>query len=276
MKNSHDILFPYAYNILGSAEDAKDVIQDALVKYISIDKKHIKNEIGYLVKSVVNQAINLKKKRSRAITSEVWLPEPISTDNADSNINKEEILSYSMLALIEKLTAKERAVFILKEAFDYSHREIADTLGLTIENSRKLLSRSRTKLEDNKSTGSRIPQKDSSLSQHYVEAMKNGDVSALEQLLSEDIQLAADGGESIKVVRELTSGITNTSRLLLYVYHAFLAGLEIEFAAVNHQPAILYYQNGSLYNCQVYELEGQKIRRIFSIVDPNKLRLLFP
>ena len=276
MKNSHDILFPYAYNILGSAEDAKDVIQDALVKYISIDKKHIKNEIGYLVKSVVNQAINLKKKRSRAITSEVWLPEPISTDNADSNINKEEILSYSMLALIEKLTAKERAVFILKEAFDYSHREIADTLGLTIENSRKLLSRSRTKLEDNKSTGSRIPQKDSSLLQHYVEAMKNGDVSALEQLLSEDIQLAADGGESIKVVRELTSGITNTSRLLLYVYHAFLAGLEIEFAAVNHQPAILYYQNGSLYNCQVYELEGQKIRRIFSIVDPNKLRLLFP
>ena len=276
MKNSHDILFPYAYNILGSAEDAKDVIQDALVKYLSIDKKHIKNEIGYLVKSVVNQAINLKKKRSRAITSEVWLPEPISTDNADSNINKEEILSYSMLALIEKLTAKERAVFILKEAFDYSHREIADTLGLTIENSRKLLSRSRTKLEDNKSTGSRIPQKDSSLLQHYVEAMKNGDVSALEQLLSEDIQLAADGGESIKVVRELTSGITNTSRLLLYVYHAFLAGLEIKFATVNHQPAILYYQNGSLYNCQVYELEGQKIRRIFSIVDPNKLRLLFP
>ena len=275
MKNYHDKLFPYAYNILGSSEDAKDAIQDILIKYLSIDKEHIENEIGYLIKSVINQSINLKKKKNKTTTSEIWLPEPISTEKTDDNINKEEILSYSMLALLEKLTAKERAAFILKEAFDYSHTEIAETIGFTIENSRKLLSRAKTKLDNYRTTSNKIHQKDTSQLKCYIEAVKNGDVTALEKLLSKDILLAADGGENIKVVRELTTGITNTSKLLLYVYRAFLTGLEIKISYINHQPAILFYQNGILYNCQVYELEKMKIRSIYSIVDPKKLKSLF-
>jgi len=275
LKNYHDKLFPYAYNILGSSEDAKDAIQDILIKYLSIDKEHIENEIGYLIKSVINQSINLKKKKNKTTTSEIWLPEPISTEKTDDNINKEEILSYSMLALLEKLTAKERAAFILKEAFDYSHTEIAETIGFTIENSRKLLSRAKTKLDNYRTTSNKIHQKDTSQLKCYIEAVKNGDVTALEKLLSKDILLAADGGENIKVVRELTTGITNTSKLLLYVYRAFLTGLEIKISYINHQPAILFYQNGILYNCQVYELEKMKIRSIYSIVDPKKLKSLF-
>ncbi len=275
MKNYHDKLFPYAYNILGSSEDAKDIIQDVLKKYLSINKDHIDNEIGYLIKSVINQSINLKKKYNRISTNEVWLPEPISMDNADDNINKEEILSYSLLTLLEKLSAKERAVFILKEAFDYSHKEISGIIDLTIENSRKLLSRAKAKLDDYRSTSDDVHQKDTALLRNYIDAMKNGDITALEKLLTKDILLAADGGENIKVVRELTTGIVDTSKLLLYVYRAFLTGLEIKTGYINHQPAILFYQKGVLYNCQVYELESTKIRSIYSIVDPNKLRSLF-
>ena len=119
-------LFPYAYNILGSADDAIDVIQDVMLKHVSHRKEDLENEKGYLIKSVVNQSINLKKRNRRAVGERVWLPEPV--EMADSNIKKEEILSYSMLVLLEKLNPKERAVFILKEAFDYSHQEIADAL----------------------------------------------------------------------------------------------------------------------------------------------------
>jgi len=276
LKNYHDLLFPYAYNILGSSEDAKDTIQDILIKYLSIDKDHIENEIGFLIKSVINQSINVKKKKKTVSTASIWLPEPVSTENADININKEEILSYSILVLLEKLSAKERAVFILKEAFDYSHKEIAETIGFKLENSRKLLSRAKTKLANYRTAKNKSPLKDKSHLKSYIQVMKNGDITALEKLLSKDILLAADGGENIKVVKKLTTGITNASKLLLYVYNAFLNGLEFRISYVNHQPAILYFQNGVLVNCQVFEMEKMKIRSIYSIVDPKKLKSLFP
>lgn len=269
MKNYHNRLFPYAYNILGSSEDAKDAIQDILMKYLSKEKEQIENEFGYLIKSVINQSINLKKKRNKTKTNAVWLPEPFSTENADSNINKEEILSYSMLVLLDTLTAKERAVFILKEAFDYSHKEIAETIGFTIENSRKLFSRGKTKLKGLQTTNGDF--QNTKPVEDYIEIIKTGDVTALEKLLSKDILLAADGDENIKVVREITTGINATSKLLLYVYRAFLTGLEFRMSSINHQPAILFYQNGTLYNCQVFELEEMKIKNIYSIVDPMKL-----
>ncbi|WP_298531964.1 sigma-70 family RNA polymerase sigma factor [uncultured Algibacter sp.] len=274
MKNYHDILFPFAYNILGSSEDAKDTIQDILVKYLIIDKKHIENEIGYLIKSVINQSINVKKRKSKTTATNVWLPEPLSTENADDNINYNEILSYSMLTLLEKLTAKERAVFILKVAFDYSHKEIAETIGFTIENSRKLLSRAKIKLNNSKTKNHIIQKNETHNLKLYIEAMQNGNMSALEKLLSKDILLAADGGKNIKVVRELTSGITSTSKLLLYVYRAFLTGLKTKYSYINHQPAILFYKNGVLYNCQVFEFDKTKINGIYSIVDPDKLKSL--
>lgn len=274
LKNYHNILFPYAYNILGSSEDAKDTVQDVLIKHHLIDKSHIENETGFLIKSVINQSINEKKKKKTVSADSIWLPEPISTEKADDNINKEEILSYSMLTLLEKLSAKERAVFILKESFDYSHKEIAETIGLSIENSRKLLSRAKNKLHTS-NTSNKVYQQDTSQLRHYIEVMRSGDVATLEKLLSKDILLAADGGDDVRVVRALTTGITNVSKLLLYVFKAFLAGLEIRISSINHQPAILYYQNKVLYNCQVFEFEEMKISRIYSIVDPQKLRSLF-
>lgn len=274
MKNYHDILFPFAYNILGSSEDAKDTIQDILIKYFLIDKKHIENEIGYLIKSVINQSINLKKRNKKTTITDVWLPEPLSTENTDDNINYNEILSYSMLTLLEKLTAKERAVFILKVAFEYSHKEIAETIGFTIENSRKLLSRAKIKLNHNKTKNNSIQKNETQELKLYIEAMQNGNMFALEKLLSKDIQLAADGGKNIKVVRELTSGIPSTSKLLLYVYRAFLTGLEVKNTIINHQPAILFYQKGELKNCQIFEIEKNMIVNIYSIVDPNKLKSL--
>ncbi len=274
MKNYHEILFPYAYNILGSSEDAKDTIQDILVKYLVIDKKHIKNEVGYLIKSVINQSINLKNRKKKTTNTNVWLPEPISTETADHIIHQNEILSYSILTLLEKLTAKERAVFILKEAFDYSHKEIAETIDFTIENSRKILSRSKSKLNKHKTKNHKIQKNETQNLQRYIVAMQKGDLAALERLLSKDIVLAADGGKDIKVVRELTTGITDTSKLLLYVYRAFLSGLEIKYSVINHQAALLFFKNEILHNCQVFEFNKTKITGIFSIVDANKLKSL--
>nr|WP_298923503.1 sigma-70 family RNA polymerase sigma factor [uncultured Allomuricauda sp.] len=275
MKNYQKILFPYAYNILGSVEDAKDAVQDVLTKHVSVERKHFENEIGYLVKSVINQSINIKNRKNKIASYKVWLPEPISTEKTDDNINREEIISYSLLVLLENLTPKERAVYILKIAFNYSHKDIAEVISLTIENSRKLLSRAKTKLSDHTVESTRSgPSDSSSYMNNYVQTIKNGDVRRLEKMLSEDILLYADGGENIKVVRELTTGKKATLDLLFYVFNTHQKSLSVKTTEINHQPALLFYKGDSLINCQVFDLEGNKTKRIFSVIDPNKLKSL--
>lgn len=267
------LLFSYAYNITGSSEDAKDAVQDILVKHFSGRNKNIKNETGYLIKSVINQSINIKKRSDKSQLNKTWLPEPVATEKADDTINRDEIISYSLLVLLEKLTPKERAVFILKEAFDYSHKDIAETIDLSVENARKILSRARTKLSlsENK-TKQYTSHNTSSYLKEYIHVIKNGDIKRLEQMLSKDISLAADGGGKISVVRELTIGKPAALEVLFYVFQTFQALQTIRISEINHQPALLFYQEGVLVNCQIFEFEGENIKRIFSVLAPKKLK----
>lgn len=275
MKNYQKVLFPYAYNILGSVEDAKDAVQDVLTKHVSVEKKHFENELGYLIKSVINQSINIKNRKNKITSYKIWLPEPISTEKTDDNISREEIISYSMLVLLENLTPKERAVYILKIAFNYSHKDIADVISLTIENSRKLLSRAKVKLSNHTMESTvRHTSDSSSYMNNYIQTIKNGDVGRLEKMLSEDILLYADGGENIKVVRELTIGKKAVLDLLFYVFNTHQKSLSAKTTEINHQPALFFYKGNTLINCQVFDLEGNKARRIFSVIDPNKIKSL--
>src|SRR5690606_20795894 len=139
-------LFSYAYNILGNIDDSKDVIQDVLIKFNEKDISLISNKNAYLVKAVINQSINLKKKNDRERQQKITLPEPLVTNQGENKIELDEILDYSMLVLLDTLNTKERAVFLLKEAFDYEHNEIAEILIVSIENSRQLLTRAKKKL----------------------------------------------------------------------------------------------------------------------------------
>src|SRR3954471_10200972 len=150
MDSLRPLLTSYAYNILGSYEDAKDVVQDVLLEMINRTDADIQNEKAYLIRSVINRAINARNKlqKMRSGYPGNWLPEPVATETADGNLNQRDILSYSLMVLLEKLDAKQRAVFILKEAFNYDHEEIADVLDISVENSRKILSRARAALQN--------------------------------------------------------------------------------------------------------------------------------
>lgn len=274
LKNYQRKLFPYAYNILGSAEDARDAIQDVVVKYVAAPKEGIENETNYLIKSVINQSINIKKRNKKKAGDTLWLPEPIATEKADENINRNEIISYSMLVLLEYLTPRERAVFILKEAFDYSHEEIAHTLSLSVENSRKLLSRAKNELKHtNESFKTSFSSGTSAFLQEYIHLVKNGDTKALAEMLSKEIALKADGGRKINIISALTVGIQPVTELMLYVYKTYQQSLAIRLCTINHQPALLFYEGNTLINCQIFEFENRdKIKQIYSIVDPDKLK----
>lgn len=277
MDNYQQFLFPYSYNILGSAEDAKDTIQDVMIRYLGRSDAKVENEQAYLVKGVINQSINVKKRRSREVSRQVWLPEPVATEQPDTLLVRKEVLSYSMLVLLEKLKPRERAIFILKEAFDYSHKEIAQTFECSVENARSILSRAKKKLsvyntDDHLSNNTSRAQ---SFLHQYIEVIQSGDIKALEQLMSEDICIKADGGEKINVVREVTIGRSAAIDLMLYVYKAFQSSQTIRVSFLNHQPALLFYYGNRLKSCQVFAFADEKISQIYSVIDPEKLRITF-
>ncbi|MBS1663445.1 MAG: sigma-70 family RNA polymerase sigma factor [Bacteroidetes bacterium] len=275
MKDYQPILFPYAYNILGSAEDARDAIQDVLAKYYSDAREGIENEKAYLIKSVINHAINMKTRRKRTVNQEVWLPEPVATESADSNIHLKDILSYSLLVLLEKLNARERAVFILKESFDYGHDEIAQILSITEEHSRKLLSRAKTKLFKPAENIEHkvLDERTSALLQNYIGAIRERDMGKLETLLAEDVVFYADGGGKLRVVRQVCTGAAEVAGLLELVYHTYQSKSRFQLVEVNHQPAFLVYNKDLLVTCTVFDISSEgKILQISTVVDPDKLK----
>lgn len=265
-------LFPYAYNILGNIDDCQDVIQDVLIKFNEKEVSSISNQNAYLIKSVINQAINLKKKNDRERQQKIVLPEPIVTNQGESKIELDEILNYSMFVLLDTLNTKERAVFLLKEAFDYEHDEIAEILEISAENSRQILTRAKKKLKLRKPEIATSSAKDRKYLEKYVSAIRKGDVKTLEQMLSDEVQVLADAGSKLQVVAELTSGVDNTIKLMTYVYENHQKDLEIKIEEINHQSALLFYRGTTLINCQIFELNPDgKITSIFSVVDPEKL-----
>ncbi|MDN3706827.1 sigma-70 family RNA polymerase sigma factor [Myroides ceti] len=272
MKLLNKILFPYAYNILGNIDDSKDIIQEVLIRYNEKDVRSISNQNAYLIKAVINGAINLKKKKDRERQQKVTLPQPIITNHGENKIELDEILNYSMLVLLDTLNIKERAVFILREAFDYDHNEIAEILSITVDNSRQLLTRAKKKLKFRKSEITTSSAEDRKYLEKYVETIRKGDVKTLEQLLSDEIKVLADAGSRLQAVAELTFGIANTVKLMTYIFECYQRDLEIKIEEINHQYALLFYRGTILINCQVFELNPYgKIAAIFSVVDPDKL-----
>jgi RNA polymerase sigma factor (sigma-70 family) len=281
MDNYQKTLFPYAYNILGMVDDARDAVQEVLTRYYSVRRMDaVRDEKNYLIKAVINQAINQKKRNSRIVSPEkVWLPEPVATEEeADRELYLKDILSYSLMVLMEKLPALERAVFILAESFEYPHRDIAAFLSITEEYSRKLLSRAKGRLFKPAASVLTKEQKEraSALLENYIQAIRQRDIPRLENILADDIAFYADGGPGIRVLSEACTGMEAVAALLLQAYERFQARASIHFLWINHQPAFLFYNNERLTSCLVFEIKSDysKILQINSIVDPTKLKNL--
>ncbi|ASE60779.1 RNA polymerase subunit sigma-24 [Chryseobacterium indologenes] len=276
MQEKYNSLLTYAYNITGSYEDSQDLVQDVIEKYISLDKSEIRNETNFLIKSTINHAINFKNRHGKKMVYGEWLPEPLSFENAENKLIKEQTARYTLLVLLEKLNARERAVYILKEAFDYSHQEIAETLDISVENSRKLLSRAGQQLQDIEYEPDSVNiSVHADILQQYQLALSEGDIPNIEKLLTDAIKLSADGGKRIRVIKAVEVGKSATAQLLAYVQQQFLGKKPHSFHIFNHQPAICFWQDNRIYNCHILDIDANgMIREIYSIVDPEKLKRL--
>ena len=274
METLRPLLTTYAYNILGSLDEAKDIVQDAFINFMKVDEGRIANTKAYLVRSVINLSINRKKKQQRLVADYPgeWLPEPVATERADAGIDRKEILSYSLMVLLEKLNAKQRAVFILREAFDYEHEEIAEVLDISPENSRKILSRAKVQLQldsvvDEKSVPHDHLDK-------YIHVISMGDTGTLEKLLTEDISVISDGGGKAAAFRNPIAGREHVISLLLGLKKKYYKKVHSVKREINHQPALYHYAEGNLITCQIFSFSGDRLDHIFFIRNPDKLKNL--
>ncbi|ASZ12308.1 sigma-70 family RNA polymerase sigma factor [Chitinophaga pendula] len=275
METLRPLLMTYAYNICGSFDDAGDIVQDAYLKYLQVEKEHIRDEKAYLVRMVINLSINRKKQQQseRHTYFGEWLPEPVATELADGNIRRKEILSYSLMILLEKLNPQQRAVFILKEAFNYEHTEIAAVLDITAEHSRQLFSRAKKQLAEDENKKKKTSPAASL--HNYLEMVHSGDISRLESFLHDEVALYADGGGKVTAIKHPMFGRKPVLALLTAIHGKYFTQAQTKAVTVNHYPAIQFFDEGTIIACVIFEMDDTGlINNVFVIRNPDKLKNL--
>ncbi|MBI1769390.1 MAG: RNA polymerase subunit sigma-70 [Bacteroidetes bacterium] len=269
-------LLPFAYNILGDSMEARDVVQEILNHYFLSDTGHIQNPKAYLVRSVINRSITEKKRiqlEKKKYLGE-WLPVPVNHEAGIYRLaDRDRIINYSLLVLLERLNPKERAVFILIETFDFAHKEVAEVLNTTVENSRQLYKRARQKLEPDIRKTVILNEQSKIVIEKLTEAIMLADVEKVKQLLSDEVRSVSDGGNKARAARKVLVGRDHVARFLQAIYGKyFLEGSESFMTEVNHSPAIIFKQNGAVYRCMIFEISRGAIDNLYIIVNPDKLQ----
>lgn len=272
------LLHSIAYRMLGSLSEAEDLVQDVFADYSGLDTSNISNEKAYLVRMVTNRSLTALQsaRKRREVYVGHWLPEPdiasAEQDPAQLYAAHEE-LSYGLLVMMEKLSAAERAVFILRESLQYDYTEIAECLQLKEANCRKIFSRAKGKLqlERNKLPANSV--KAAPLVAAFMEAAASGDFDKLIALLTEEAILVADGGGKVHAA---IFAITSRARVIAFlqgvIRRSFL-GDGHQFAVINGQAGLIIMSDNkpkSVISFQLNEHE-QKLERIFVLLNPDKL-----
>ncbi len=273
-------LFGLAYRLLGSAEEAEDAVQDAFLRWTAADRAAIEAPGGWLAKVVTNLCLNrltsARVRRERYVGP--WLPEPVLTSSGElgplDTAEQRDLVSLGLLRLMETLTPTERAVFVLREAFGYSHREVAETVPVTEENSRQLHARARRRLARPAAARSVDRAGWRTLVERFLRAATEGDLPALEDLLAAEVTSVADGGGRTTAARKPVAGRSRVAHYLAGAFRTGLARLDLtaSYAEVNGAPAVLGLLGDRLLGVLVLEVVDGRIAALHIAANPDKLR----
>ncbi|OBI10830.1 RNA polymerase sigma-70 factor [Mycobacterium sp. E2497] len=275
-------LFWLAYRLLGSASEAEDAVQDAYLRLHAADAEAIESLPAWLTKVVTNLCLHrlTSARARREVYAGPWLPEPILTDDRTlgplDTAEQRESVSVALLSLMERLSPTERAAFVLREAFGYSHFEIAELLQTSEANARQLYRRAKQRLGEPRQRFQPDPARWRRLVDRFFTAAHAGDVTGLVEILTDDVTSTADGGGKVAAARR---PIIGRDRVASYVARAFgrnvpRLGLRMDVAEVNGEPAILAFDGETLTGVLCFEIVGERIAALRAIANPDKLRFL--
>ncbi|HEX5137063.1 MAG TPA: RNA polymerase sigma-70 factor [Planctomycetota bacterium] len=266
-------LFAIAYRMLGSAADADDMVQEAWLRWQSSERGAVDDPKAYLARVVTRLCIDrlreLKRQREEYVGP--WLPEPLLTAAPPDGGELAESLSLAFLALLERLTPVERAVFLLRQVFDYEYGEIAAIVGKTEANCRQQLSRAQKHVADARPRFETAPEAQQRMLQGFLDALGSGDLSRIEGILREDVELVSDGGGKVAAARRVLVGRQEVANFLHGIAKRRTPEFSFEFAPVNGHLGLLIRAKGKLETVFVVESLDGKARTIRAVRNPEKL-----
>jgi RNA polymerase sigma-70 factor (ECF subfamily) len=271
------LLFSIAYRMLGSVADAEDMLQETFIRWQQVSGDEVRSPSALLVTIVTHLCINhlqsARVRREEYVGQ--WLPEPL-VDDLESDPSRalriDESLSMAFLVLLERLTPSERAVFLLREIFEYEYSDVATILGRSEVNCRQILRRARQHMSEVRPRFTASADERNSLLERFLQATSRGDMDGLIDLLASDVVLHSDGGGKALAVPNLIFGADKVARGILGSLEKLVPGnLLTRIALINGQPGVVSYLNGQPYSVLTLDTREGRIRAIYVLTNPEKL-----
>jgi RNA polymerase sigma-70 factor (ECF subfamily) len=266
-------LFGIAYRVLGSVVEAEDIVQDAWLRWQNTNRADIVEPTAFLATITSRLAINLAQSAPKRRESYIgpWLPEPVDT-RVDPQLGAEraEVLDMAVLHLMEKLNPVERAAYVLREAFDYPYKRIADMLETSEANTRQLVSRARKRLSAERREPV-SPAAHRRLLEVFLSAAQTGNLSVLEDVLTADVVSYSDGGGMRGASRIPVVGRSHVSKYLAAFAPRFWPQTEVRWVEANGRPAVLVSADGNSVALLSVDVSERGIERIMWVLNPAKL-----
>ncbi|WP_285358355.1 RNA polymerase sigma factor SigJ [Pseudomonas sp. lyk4-R2A-10] len=270
-------LLGLAYRILGSRAEAEDAVQELFIKWLEADQASITTPAAWLTTACTRHCIDLLRSahKSRVDYMGTWLPEPIHTTHHESPEHMHELaasLSTAFLLMLERLTPKERAAYLLHEIFDFDYSQVAETLGIQEAACRKLVSRAKASIGGEQIRFQPEPARQSQLLDAFHSAIASGSTNALSALLSEDVELCADSGGKASAIRETLFGQKHVLDFIGQSLHAYWQAQEWLPVEINGAQGVVIKADGLITASMTFGFnQAGQVNRIFIMRNPQKL-----
>lgn len=270
------LLFTIAYEILGSATESDDVLQDSYLRWAEVDLSGVRDTKSYLAQLVTRQALNALRAGARRREDYVgpWLPEPllVTEPDASTDVVLAESVSMAMLVVLETLGPDERAVFVLREVFGFDYDEIAGAVGKSVPAVRQISHRAREHVHARRKRFDADAAKSSEVTTQFLTAAATGDLDGLMTVLAPNVTWTADSDGKASAARRPVSGAERVARLLM----GLMRGAEqfdarFDLAVYNNAPALVLYLGDSLEGVITIEVTGGQISHFYAMRNPEKL-----
>jgi RNA polymerase sigma-70 factor (TIGR02957 family) len=272
-----NLLFTVAYEVLGSAADAEDVLQETWLRWVEVDLAAVREPRAYLVRIATRQALNRLRTVRHRRESYVgpWLPEPLLTSpDVAEDAELAESLSLALLHVLETLTPTERAVFVLREVFAVGYAEIAETIGKTPAAVRQIAHRARTHVAEHRPRAAVPAAEVRTALESFRRALDTHDLRGLLDVLAPDVVLVSDGGGVKQAAVRPVVGADKVARFTLGGLGKQPVAPTGELTVVNGAPALLLRLDGELDGVLTVRLAGGRITGLYYVRNPAKLTQL--
>ena len=272
-------LFSIAYRMLGTRADADDVVQDAWLRWHGTEQANLLSPQAWLVTVATRLAIDRLRVRKSEREAYVgyWLPEPLVEFDDHTPETAAELASDVSLAfmwVLERLSADERAAFLLRQVFDHDYPDIAAMLGKTEAACRQLVHRAQERVRQERPRFAVAADSHRGLLAKFIAAASNGDRASMKALLSDDVRLVADGGGKVNSFLHVLHGAGRVAGVYWSLEHQFPGQVAYRPARVNGEPGLLRYVDGKLESAHSFSVENGRIAAAFIVRNPDKLTSL--